>query len=51
MTDKWLMLFVLLLVVSLSLFVLDYLSYPYGIMILSAAVLARLSAISMMNKP
>ena len=51
MTDKWLILFTLLLLVSLSLFVLDYLPYPYGIMILSAAVLARLSAISMMNKP
>ena len=50
-TDKWLILFTLLLLVSLSLFVLDYLPYPYGIMILSAAVLARLSAISMMNKP
>ena len=50
-TDKWLILFTLLLLVSLSLFVLDYLPCPYGIMILSAAVLARLSAISMMNKP
>ena len=50
-TDKWLILFLLLLLVSLSLFKLDYLPYPYGIMILSVAVLARLSAISMMNKP
>ena len=50
-TDKWLILFLLMLLVSLSLFVLDYLLYPYGIMILSAAVIARLSAISMMNNP
>ena len=49
--DKWLMLFLLLLLLSISLFVLDYLPYPYGIMILSVAVLARLSAITMMNKP
>ena len=45
--DKWLILFVLLLLVTLTLFVLDYFPYPYGIMILSAAVLARLSAIVM----
>jgi len=49
--DKWLILFVLLLLVTLTLFVLGYLPYPYGIMILSAAVLARLSAIAMMKKP
>ena len=49
--DKWLILFLLLLLVSLSLFVLDYLAYPYGIMILSFAVIARLSAIAMMDKP
>lgn len=49
--DKWLILFVLLLLLTLTLFVLDYFPYPYGIMILSAAVLARLSAIVMMKKP
>jgi hypothetical protein len=48
--DKWLILFVLLLVVTLGLFVLDYFPYPYGIMILSAAILARLSGIYMNNK-
>ncbi len=48
--DKWLILFVLLLLVTLTLFVLDYFPYPYGIMILSAAVLARLSAIVMTKK-
>ncbi len=47
--DKWLILFVLLLLVTLTLFVLDYFPYPYGIMILSAAILARLSAIVMME--
>ena len=45
--DRWLILLVLLLVVSLGLFILDYFPYPYGIMILSAATLARLSAIAM----
>jgi len=48
--DKWLILFVLLLVVTLALFVLDYYPYPYGIIILSAAILARLSGIYMMKK-
>jgi branched-subunit amino acid transport protein AzlD len=47
--DKWLILFVLLLLVTLTLFVLDYFPYPYGIMILSAATLARLSTIVMMK--
>ena len=50
-TDKWLILSLLLLFASLTLFVLDYFPYPYGLMILSVAVLARLSAISMLNKP
>ena len=49
--DKWLILLVLLLVVSLALFLLDYFPYPFGIIILSAAILARLSGIYMMNKP
>ena len=49
--DKWLILFVILLLVTLTLFILDYFPYPYGIMILSAATLARLSAIAMMKKP
>lgn len=49
--DKWLILFVLLLLVTLTLFVLDYFPYPYGIIILSAAIFARLSAIVMMKKP
>jgi hypothetical protein len=40
---------VLLLLVTLTLFVLDYFPYPYGIMILSAAVLARLSTIVMVE--
>jgi len=48
--DKWLILFVLLLLATLTLFVLDYFPYPYGIMILSAATLARLSAIVMMKQ-
>ena len=48
--DKWLIFFVLLLLVTLTLFVLDYFPYPYGIMILSAATLARLSAIVMMKQ-
>ncbi len=47
--DKWLILFVLLLLATLSLFVLDYFPYPYGIIMLSAAILARLSAIVMME--
>jgi hypothetical protein len=47
--DKWLILFVLLLLVTLTLFVLDYFPYPYGVIMLSAAVLARLSAIVMME--
>jgi hypothetical protein len=47
--DKWLILFVLLLLLTLSLFVLDYFPYPYGIIMLSAATLARLSAIVMME--
>jgi len=51
MADKWLILFVLLLVVTLVLFVLDYFPYPYGIMILIAAIFARLSGIYMMKKP
>jgi len=50
-TDKWLILFLLLLFTTFTLFVLDYFPYPYGIMILSVAVLARLSAITVMNKP
>ena len=29
--DKWLILFVLLLLLTLTLFVLDYFPYPYGI--------------------
>jgi len=41
---------VLLLVVTLSLFLLDYFPYPFGIIILSAAILARLSGIFMMKK-
>jgi hypothetical protein len=49
--DKWLILLVLLLVLTLGLFLLDYFPYPFGIIILSAAVLARLSSIYMMNKP
>lgn len=48
--DKWLILFLLLLLSTLTLFVLDYFPYPYGLMILSVAVLARLSAITIMNK-
>ena len=47
--DKWLILFVLLLVVTVALFVLDYFPYPFGIMILSAAVVARLFSIYMMK--
>ena len=50
-SDKWLILFLLLLLSTLTLFVLDYFPYPYGLMILSVAVLARLSAITIMNKP
>jgi len=49
--DMWLILFVLLLVVTLVLFVLDYFPYPYGIIIFSAAILARLSGINKMKKP
>jgi hypothetical protein len=49
--DKWFILFVLLLLATLSLFMLGYFPYPYGLFILSAAILARLSAIVMMNKP
>ena len=49
--DRWLILLVLLLVVSLGLFLLDYFPYPFGIIILSAAILARLSSIYMMKKP
>ena len=48
--DKWLILFVLLLLATLALFVLDYFPYPYGFIILSAAILARLSGIYMMKK-
>ena len=48
--DKWLILLVLLLAVTLALFVLDYFPYPFGIIILSAAILARLSGIYMMTK-
>jgi hypothetical protein len=48
--DKWLILFVLLLVVTLALFILGYFPYPYGFIILSAAILARLSGIYMMKK-
>lgn len=47
--DKWLILFVLLLLATLTLFVLDYFPYPYGVFILSAAILARLSAMVMME--
>ena len=49
--DKWLILFVILLLLTLGMFVLDYLPYPYGIMILSAAILARLSGLFLMKKP
>jgi len=49
--DKWLILFVLLLLLTLTLFALDYFFYPYGIMILSAAILFRLSVIAMKKKP
>jgi len=49
--DRWLILLVLLLVVTLGLFLLDYFPYPFGIIILSAAILARLSSIYMMKKP
>jgi hypothetical protein len=48
--DKWLILFVLLLMVTLALFILGYFPYPYGFIILSAAILARLSGIYMMKK-
>jgi hypothetical protein len=48
--DRWLILLVLLLVVTLGLFLLDYFPYPFGIIILSAAILARLSGIFMMKK-
>ena len=47
--DRWLILLVLLLVVSLALFALDYFPYPFGIMVLSALILARLSSIYMMK--
>ena len=48
--DRWLILLVLLLLVTLGLFLLDYFPYPFGIIILSAAILARLSGIFMMKK-
>ena len=48
--DKWLIALVLLLVITLALFVLDYFPYPFGIIILSAAILARLSSIAI-KKP
>jgi hypothetical protein len=49
--DKWLILFVLLWLVTVTLFVLDYFPYPFGIMIFSVAILARLSTLVMMKKP
>ena len=44
--DKWLILFLLLLFVTVALFVLGYFPYPIGIMILAVAILARLSVLS-----
>jgi hypothetical protein len=41
--DKWLLLFVLLLLVTVALFLLGYFSYPFGIIILTVAILARLT--------
>jgi hypothetical protein len=49
--DKWLILLVLLLLLTLGLFLLDYFPYPFGIVILSVVILARLASIYMMKKP
>jgi len=43
--DKWLALFLSLLLVSVLLFLLGYFPYPFGLFILLIAIFARLSAL------